>query len=111
MKRPLKAALLSALVFPGSGHLYLKQFKRGAGILVTTFVCISILVVSAVKQALSIVEQLKDSGGAIDINKINELAIQSSQNSDSLFTQIALYLLIICWGFALIDAYRLANSE
>jgi hypothetical protein len=37
MNKPLKAALLSALVFPGSGHLYLKKY-----------VCVTVLAVALV---------------------------------------------------------------
>ncbi len=107
MNRPLKAALLSALVFPGSGHIYLKQLKRGYSILIISFICLCIVVVNTVNQALSIVEQLQNGGGAIDINRATELATQSS---GSLLIQIAVNLLLICWLFGIIDAYRLANK-
>lgn len=111
MNRSLKAALLSGLVFPGSGHLYLKQYPRGYSILAIALVCFCIVVVNTVNTALKIVEQLQKDGGIIDINRATELATQASQNSDLILNQIAVYLLISCWFFGVIDSYRLANKK
>jgi len=111
MNRSTKAALLSGLVFPGSGHLYLKQLKRGYTILILTIVCLSIVVVNTVNQALSIVAQLQKDGGTVDINRATELATQASQNTDQLLNQLAILLLLACWIFGIFDSYRLANKK
>jgi hypothetical protein len=111
MKRPLKAALLSALVFPGSGHIYLQHHKTGYSILAIAFICLCVVIENTVSRALSIFEQLQKGGGIIDINQITELATQSAQHSSPLFVQVSVNLLIICWLFGIIDAYRLANKK
>ena len=111
MNRSLKAVLLSGLIFPGSGHLYLKHLKRGYMILIVAISCLAIVVVNTVNQALSIVEKLQKEGGAVDINRATELVTQASQNSDQLLNQIAIILLIACWFFGIIDSYRLGNKN
>jgi len=59
---------------------------------------------------LRIVEQLQQKGGLIDIQQATVLANQAAQNSEPLLIQLAIYLLIICWLFGIIDAYRLGNK-
>ncbi len=63
MKKSMKAALLSALVYPGTGHFSLKKYTWG-GIFAGTFsVPLYFMITDIISKAEQVVEQIK-SGGA-----------------------------------------------
>lgn len=110
MPKSVKAMLLSGLIFPGSGHLYLKQFKRGYAILGIAIVCFLTVVVSTVNQALAILNQLETEGKIADPNRMTELAQQASENSNSFLNEIAIIVLFACWLIGVIDSYRIGKK-
>ena len=65
MSPPLKATLISALVFPGGGHFYLKRRFTGALLAGVSLVCLVVLVSVAMEAAQVISQKIKrrDSAG------------------------------------------------
>lgn len=111
MSKALTAALLSACVIPGAGHLYLKHYLRAAGLIIIALACVSILVIEATQLALAIVEHIQAQGGVISAPQLIELSKQASENSDSFLSSAALLLLGASWIIGLIDAYRLGRHD
>ena len=111
MINPIKATLLSALVLPGAGHLYLKSRGRGLTFIALTLACLTIIIMDAVDKALIIVKQLDAEGGLFNISRITELALQSSQNAYGGTVATAIFGLILCWLVAMVDAYRLGRKS
>ena len=111
MKNSLKGALLSGLVFPGLGQIILKHYKRGLALMLTVSAGLLIIIVKAVQQAVTILEKIEAQGGAIDMNTISKAATQASTTSDSLIFYLALLLIILCWIFSVIDAYRIGKKK
>jgi len=111
------------LVFPGLGQIFLKHYKRGAVIMMTVLVGLSVIVVEAVKKAFTILEKIESEGGAVDMNTILDAALQASTNSDSLIFSFAVLLIIFCWiiGVVLliifcwiigvVDAFRIGKKK
>ena len=58
MNRPVIAALLSALVFPGAGHLYLKRNGRALLFLLPTALAVAVFIGQAFEQAAAIADQI-----------------------------------------------------
>lgn len=110
MKKPITAALLSALLLPGAGHLYLKHYSRGWIIILLTFSAMGVIVAESLNQAADILQTLQREGGVIDNNRIIELTAQSAQNTDSSLILAATVTLFICWLAGWIDAYRLGKE-
>lgn len=81
MNNSLKGALLSGLIFPGLGQVVLKRYKRGALIILAVLVCLSVVVVKAVQNALSILEKIESAGGAISMSAILDAASMHTQHS------------------------------
>lgn len=106
MKKSLKSALLSALVFPGAGHLYLKKYRMAALLIITTLVSLSLIVMEAIEQAMSLLEEIETSGAAISSNKIAEMSAQAASNANTTTTSIATFLIIACWIIGIVDASR-----
>ena len=110
MKKTLTAILLSALIFPGTGHLYLKKPIPGYGLIVTVVLCIIIIVSKLSEQASTIALQLQAEGGVISTERIMELAMETSQNSNNTPTTTAMMIIVACWFLGIIDSYRLSKK-
>jgi hypothetical protein len=106
----IKAALLSGLVFPGLGQLVLKYYKRGIVLMFMVSASLMVLIFKAVQHALTILEKIELEGGVIDIYSITEAATQASSSSDSLIYKLGILLIVACWIFGIVDAYRIGKK-
>ncbi len=111
MKNSLKGAFLSGLIFPGLGQIILKHYKRGAVIMFTVLVSMSVFVVKVVQHALDILEKIESQGGAISMSTISNAATQASTTSGNLTLNIVLLLVILCWIIGVVDAYRIGKIK
>jgi len=105
MKIHTKAALLSALAFPGVGQIHLGRYGRGIAIVVLTLGAIGIFVGVAVVQALSVLETLQHQHGTIDLQTITQEASRAVSPSSSAAVLLCVTFLIAIWLFSIIDAY------
>lgn len=110
MTKTTKAVLLSALVFPGCGHLMLKS-KLIAGLLISTSLgCLYFIVARTMEIANDISAKILSGEIPLDVGKITEAVSAASSSSDSLQITVATWVSIICWGIGIADSYRLANK-
>jgi hypothetical protein len=58
MTKSTKAALLSGLIFPGIGHIVLKQYLRGSILALVTLLAVSAMVKVAFQRAQTIVDRV-----------------------------------------------------
>ena len=110
MQKSIKAALLSAFVYPGLGHLSLNHKRRGAIIIVLVTTCLVVLVREAVNQAQAAVAQIQSQGNTIDIAAITAAANQAAANADSTLSNIAFFIIVILWGYSIVDAFLLGKK-
>ncbi len=110
MKQTTKVTLLSLLVFPGVGHLVLKKYLIAIGF----FASFTYLLLGFIKEIHVKTQQVIDS-----IIK-GEIPLEASAIRQALIDQGALenpnlsttgYLLLVIWGLAAFDAYRIANKN
>jgi hypothetical protein len=111
MKTALKAALLSAFVFPGMGQMYLKRHVRGLIQMILVLAGLGILIAKATLRALQVLDKIQVQGGAMDMNAVSNLAATSSATSSDPYSQVILFAIIGCWVFSVIDAYRLGKAN
>ena len=112
MKTSIKAALLSALVFPGLGQMYLKRYVRGLIPMVFILTGLGVLIVQATVGALQVLDkiQIQLQGGTMDMNAVSNLAAGSSTHGDPYSSLISLGI-AGCWVFSVIDAYLLGKEK
>jgi hypothetical protein len=84
MKKSSKAALLSGLIFPGIGHIFLKEYLRGSALVVLSLAALSVVVTIAYQHALLIVDRVENA---------------------------AVIVLVACWLAGIIDSYRLGAVQ
>jgi hypothetical protein len=109
VKRSTKAVLLSGLVFPGFGHLYLKQFVVGILLACGSASALYWIVSSAVSKALEIAETIQSQGAPLDIDAIGSLVSEQSRAADSASLSIATIALIAFWVIGIVDSYRVGR--
>jgi len=102
----MKAALLSAFVFPGVGHIFLKKYISGVTLVGASFAAIYYLISKAVERALQIAEKIQSGDVQLDITEITELVSKQSIGTEAHLLNIATAAFIICWLIGIIDSYR-----
>lgn len=109
MKKSEKAALFSGLVFPGVGHFILKRYARGMVFFVPSMIGLIFILDDVVTRASSAVDKILSGAVSSDLETITRLVALSE--SDSLKLNIAMAVLIACWGIGIIDSYRIGRLE
>ena len=104
MKKPMIALLLSALVMPGAGHLYLKHFVRGVVLLMASLACLWVIMDWVLELTGRVFDGLAEAGGAPDPGQLADLVMRASDNSG---IGSASLILATCWVVGMLDAYRL----
>lgn len=111
MKYSIGAPLLSGLIFPGLGQLYLRYYKTGLVMLIIAFFCVGTVVTEAMSKAMKIASDLEQSGAILDQAAITRAVEQSSQNYDSTLVNLAMFGLVICWLASVIHAYLAGKAR
>ena len=106
MKQSIKGAILSGLVYPGSGQLILGRIFAGVTFVILTSIGFCVLIFRIAKRVHRILDQVlpmlaKDD---LDFSKIIDSMDQSSYSSWDV-ELISSALVIICWSSAIVHAY------
>ena len=105
MRYSTKAALLSGLVFPGVGHLYLGRYLR-AFLLAAGAAALSWFIVSmAVSSAFDIAAQIQSGDVPLNVESIPDLVSKDAQGTAHL-GDIATAALFALWVIGIVDSYR-----
>jgi len=110
MSKSVKASLLSALVFPGSGHFFLKKRIFGAILAIVSIVCLCLIMVVTVEVAQEISAKIQTGEIPLDVSKITEALSKQQTDSADLVTVVT-YLFGICWIIGIIDSFRIGRSQ
>lgn len=111
MNRSTTAVVLSALVMPGAGQLYLKHVWRGMAFIGVSLTCLWFIGVRAMQQASAVLLQMESHEGALDAAQMAEWVSQSQEGPGSMVATLAVRMLLVCWVAGMIDAHRLGKRE
>jgi hypothetical protein len=111
MNNAVKGALLSGLVFPGLGQLVLRQYRRGAVIMLAVLLSLAVIIVDILRQALDILEKIELQGDAIDINAISNVAAEETARSGGAMINLLMLVVAVCWVAGTLDAYRIGRKQ
>ncbi len=111
MSRALQAALLSGLVFPGTGHLLLKKYARGWILIIVSTLALIFLFKGVLHQANDILQKIEASGGLLNLENLSTLAREEvASNPNPAPLGLAAWTLFVAWLVGIIDAYRLGKK-
>jgi hypothetical protein len=110
LKKSSKAALLSGLIFPGIGHLFLREYFRGSILVVLSLAALSVVVSSAYQHALLVVDRIASGDVSMEVGAIAQAVSNSTYPADGLIENAAFIVLVVCWLAGIIDSYRLGAA-
>ncbi len=111
MSKAIKAALLSAFVFPGTGHFFLKKHIIGASLAGAAVASLYLVISRMVERALLIAERIQLGEVQLDVAAIAELISKQPTGTDSQLLNIAWIVLIISWLIGIVDSYRVGRRQ
>ena len=111
MNKPIKAALLSAFVFPGVGHFFLKKKFPGAVLAGTAFAGLYFLITKTVARAVQIAEKIQSGEVQLDSATITELVSNQTTGTEAQLLSIATAVLIVSWLIGIVDSYRVGRAQ
>lgn len=111
MSRAMKAALMSAFVFPGTGHMMLKHYFRGGLCAVLTLAGLGVIASVYIQIAQQLAGQIASGELALDVAAITQQLSAMSGGSVSTAYGWAIALVLGCWVFGVVDAFRLGSLE
>lgn len=104
MHRSMKAALLSGLVFPGVGQLYLGRHLRGCVFLVPTLAAALYFASTILEPVMAIALQVQSGAMALDPVAIEARLHQDGQVISPL-TNVAALVMFVGWVASVVDAW------
>ncbi len=107
----MKAVLLSALVFPGSGHFSLKKPVQGTLLSGIALFCIYLIVSTVLEITQKLSARIESGEVPFDATKISELVSQQLTGGDDKVINIPTLLLAICWFVGIVDSYRVGRAQ
>lgn len=107
MNRALAAALLSAFVFPGAGHLYLRRPRRAGLFLVPALLAAAVYVGDITTQASRMVDQIL--AGTLAPDPAAIAARLHAQDGGSPLLTFCGFILVAAWIGSIVDAFVVAR--
>jgi len=109
MNKPLKAALFSALIFPGAGQLFLKKYISACYFAVFASVGLYLLLSNLMVIGQDIIDKVQRGELIADLATITELVQQHSATAMGSFSP-ALIIFLVAWLVSVVDAYRVGKK-
>jgi len=109
VKKSTKAVFLSAFVFPGVGHLYLKQFVIGLLLLGGSASALYFSVSDAVSKALEIAVTMQSEGTPLDVDALTRRVSEQEGGAEGFSLSMTTIALIAFWVIGVFDAYRVGR--
>jgi hypothetical protein len=109
MQRSVSAALLSAFVFPGAGHLYLRRPARACLFLVPALVAAIWYFSDLMTRASRLADQVL--AGTLPLDPAAIAARLDAQGPGSPAVTICGVVLVVCWVGSIVDSFIVARAR
>ena len=110
MRKPFKAVLLSALVYPGLGHFLLKHYIQGCLIIVAFTLPLWFLISDMVAKTNQVIAQIQNGQIPLDSVAISD-AISNSSGTELQTLTIYSYVMLGVWIIGIVDVYRISRKN
>lgn len=104
MNKAVKAAIFSALLFPGWGQIYLRRYKRGIAI-ISSFCWV------VIRLAIRIIKAAPLQKGTENVQAVFQITADSMKALNTKYLTFILVPIILLWMFSIVDAYLLGKKQ
>ena len=109
MKPSIKAALISALVFPGLGHLVLRRAARGCFFMLPAALAVFYLLRRVLQLADTLLTEVNN--GTLALDPVAILERVHAAGIDSPAATLATWVCVLCWLGSIADALWLGRGK
>jgi len=109
MKKPFKAILVSALVYPGLGHIFLKYYTQGLLIIASFSLPLWFIISDVITKTNQVIAEVQNGQVPLDAVAISD-AISHSSGTDMQTLSIYSYVMLAVWVIAIVDIYRITRK-
>jgi hypothetical protein len=106
MTKLTKAILLSALIYPGAGQIFLKRYHTGVVFITISTIGLFFVLKNTFKIAFDIIEKVQNGGEKPDLSSLLSLV---SQHDTQLLNNV-ITIMIVTWLVSIIHAYFIGKS-
>ena len=110
MNKGIKAALLSAFVFPGVGHFVVKKYSSALLFIVSAGACVYFLLNQAWENALNLVEKMQSGMLVGNLDQISQMVDQQVSAHDAMMSNVVSGILLLLWIVSIVDGYRIGKK-
>jgi TM2 domain-containing membrane protein YozV len=110
MDKATKAALFSALLFPGWGQFYLKRYKRGLVFIMPVLIGTLALVWAIVQVGITIIKAAPFKKETVQLANVIQVTVDVLKTIDFSYFLFVLCLIAALWVLSIIDAYLLGKK-
>lgn len=110
MRKSTKAALISGLVFPGLGHVYLRKYLAGLVLLCLAGLPVYLITAATIDAALDVANEIQAGNVAPDSGAITKLVERRSQRAER-SASIAEWVLLAVWLVGIVDSWRVGRAQ
>jgi len=111
MNLATKAALLNALILPGWGQIYLRNYKKGISIIIASLAGVVSILLSVVQTTIAILKIAPFKKGTVTFSAVIQLTINAIKALNLSYLFLILLSMILLWIFSIIDAYMVGKKE
>jgi TM2 domain-containing membrane protein YozV len=111
MNLATKAALFNALLFPGWGQIYLRNYKKGVLIIIASLAGVVSILLSVVQTTIAILKIAPFKKGTVTFSAVIQLTINAIRALNLSYLFLILSSIILLWIFSIVDAYLLGKKE
>jgi TM2 domain-containing membrane protein YozV len=111
MNLAIKGALFNALLFPGWGQIYLRNYKKGILIIIASLAGVVSILLSVIQTTIAILKIAPFKKGTVTFSAVVQLAIDSIKALNLSYLFLILLSMILLWIFSIIDAYMVGKKE
>jgi hypothetical protein len=111
MKKSNKALLMSAFLFPGTGHIVLKRYVSSIILIGIALLSTVTIIRFVVKQVQLVLNKVLQGEVEPSVHVIRQLVTEQQAASGSLGVDIATYSLVAVWLVSIIDCYRIIKAN
>jgi hypothetical protein len=108
MQRAVSAGLLSAFVFPGAGHWYLRRRRRACVFLLPTLAAVFVFASDVMQRASALADQVI--AGTLPLDPAANAARLQAQGGSSALGTVCGAVLVACWLGSIVDSVLVARA-
>jgi len=109
MKLSIKAALFSALVFPGSGYFLVHSKTKAWACMLVVLSSLVIFMLEAAYKAELIAQKIVAGHISYEISAVREQILLLPGRFDANLISYASWLIVFIWLISIVDSYRLGR--